>query len=60
MDSVLSLTPIQQFFVLAVNVWMFLIFPILVLRKLNHITRLLETSEYEDESGEEVTDDWAK
>lgn len=49
MENVLSLSPGQQFFVVAVNAWMFIIFPILVLRKLNHITSLIETQVYEDE-----------
>ncbi len=55
MENVFSLTPGQQIIVLAVNAWMFVVFPILVLRKLNHITNLLETQVYEDE--EDDSDD---
>ena len=56
MDSVLSLSPGQQFFVVAINAWMFVIFPILVLRKLNNITGLLESQVYEEDEEDETVD----
>ncbi|MEW5895242.1 MAG: hypothetical protein AB1650_05755 [Candidatus Omnitrophota bacterium] len=53
MENVLSLSPVQQFIIIAVNAWMFVIFPVLVLRKLNRITNLLESQI--DEDGEDET-----
>ena len=52
MENVLSLSPVQQFIIIAVNAWMFIIFPVLVLRKLNHITSLLESQVEEEEEDE--------
>jgi len=46
MENVLSLTTGQQFFIMAVYSWMFIGFPVLVLRKLNQITSLLEAQVY--------------
>jgi len=53
MENVLSLTPGQQIFIVIVNAWMFVIFPVLVLRKLNYISSLLETQMSEDDEGDE-------
>lgn len=52
MENVLGLTPMQQIFVLAMHAWMFFVFPIMVLKKLNNITSLLESQIYEDEEDE--------
>lgn len=49
MDGVLSFTPEQIILTLAIYIWMFVIFPVLVLRKLNHITNLLEAQVYDDD-----------
>jgi hypothetical protein len=57
MENVLSLTPGQQFFIMAVYSWMFIGFPVLVLRKLNQITGLLEAQVYDEEEEEEDTPD---
>lgn len=43
METILHLTPLQTFFALAVNLWMFIIFPLIVIRKINHITEILES-----------------
>lgn len=48
MENVLNLTPLQSFFVLALNAWIFVVFPVLVLKKLNYMTALLE-SQFDDE-----------
>jgi len=42
MDNMFSLTPMQSLLVLAFNAWIFVVFPVLVLRKLNYLTTLLE------------------
>jgi len=49
MEGVLSLTPGQIIFSVAVYIWMFVVFPVLVLRKLNYITNLLEAQVYDDD-----------
>lgn len=49
MESVLALSPLQQFLIVAMHAWMFFIFPIWVIRKLNNITNLLEVQVYEEE-----------
>ncbi|MFP4472244.1 MAG: hypothetical protein ACLFPX_00030 [Candidatus Omnitrophota bacterium] len=51
MENVFSFTPLQQVVILMINVWMFAIFPILVLKKLNYISDLLE-AQFEDEEGD--------
>jgi len=56
MENVLALTPTQQFFILAIHAWMFIIFPLLVIRKLNRITNLLETQAYEEDSEDDTFD----
>ncbi len=58
MENILSLTPMQQLIILAVNAWMFVVFPIVVLRKLKHITDLLEMQidDEEEEEEEETLD----
>ena len=44
----MQLTPLQVFLALLFNVWMFVIFPVLVIKKLNYMTALLE-SQFEQE-----------
>jgi len=43
MENIFHLTPAQSLFVLALNAWMFIIFPVLVIRKINYLTALLES-----------------
>ena len=53
MENVLNqLTPLQTLFVLGLHAWIFVIFPLLVLKKLNYMTDLLE-SQFEDENQEQ-------
>ncbi len=42
MENVLNLTPVELFIILASHAWIFIIFPVLVLKKLNYMTALLE------------------
>ena len=53
MENILSLTSGQQLFILGMYTWIFIIFPVLILRKLNHITQLLEVQVYGDDEDEE-------
>ena len=55
MDNVLGLSPVHQLLILAINTWMFVIFPVLVLRKLNHITTILEAQAYDEDEEEDST-----
>jgi len=52
MENVFNLTPLQSLLVLALNAWILIIFPILVLKKLNYMTGLLEAQfEQQEEDG---------
>lgn len=42
MDSVLNLSPVEKMLVLGLQLWITVIFPLLMLRKLNYVTSLLE------------------
>ena len=50
MESLLQMTPLQFAIALAINIWMFVIFPVLVIRKLNYMTQILEAQYYRDEN----------
>ncbi len=49
MESVLTFTPAQQILIVAIQLWLVVFFPLLILRKLNHICNLLEIQVYQDE-----------
>ena len=49
MESVLTLTPAQQVLIIAVQLWLVIFFPLLILRKLNRICNLLEIQVYPEE-----------
>lgn len=38
----MTFSPLETFIILAINAWMFVIFPVIVIRKLNYMTQLLE------------------
>lgn len=42
MENILNLSPAQLMLGLVLQIWIFVLFPVLVLRKLNYMTRLLE------------------
>jgi len=50
-ENILNLTPFQSLIILALNVWIFIVFPAIVIKKLNHMTDLLE-AQYLDEDKE--------
>ena len=52
MDSLLQMSPLQFAIALAINIWMFVIFPVIVIRKLNYMTQILEAQYYSDENQE--------
>jgi hypothetical protein len=49
MENFLQMTPLQFAIALAINVWMFVIFPVIVIRKLNYMTQILEAQYYSQE-----------
>jgi len=49
MESVLTFTPAQQVLIVVIQLWLVVFFPLLILRKLNHICNLLEIQVYQDE-----------
>ncbi|MCR4337474.1 MAG: hypothetical protein NUV91_06685 [Candidatus Omnitrophica bacterium] len=51
MDNVLHLTTGQAFILVALYLWIFIIFPVIVIRKLNYMTSLLE-AQFSDEDEE--------
>ncbi len=48
MENLINLTPLQSVIILALNLWIFVIFPIIVIRKINYMTGLLETQIYQN------------
>ena len=52
MENLLQMTPIQFSIALAINIWMFVIFPVIVIRKLNYLTAIIEDQYYSDEEQE--------
>ena len=46
------MTPLQFAIALAINIWMFVVFPIIVIRKLNYMTQILEAQYYSQEDQE--------
>ena len=49
MENIFHLTPIQSFLVLALNVWIFVIFPVIVIKKLNYLTAVIESQFDQDQ-----------
>lgn len=55
MEAMLGqITPTQIFIMFAMQLWVLVIFPFLVFRKLNYLTELVE-SQFEDEAEESQT-----
>lgn len=55
MEAMLGqITPMQMFFMFAIQFWVVVIFPVMVFRKLNYLTELVE-SQFEDEAEENQT-----
>ncbi len=53
MDAMLNqITPLQMFFMFAVQLWVVVIFPVIVFRKLNYLKELIE-SQFEQENNDE-------
>ena len=48
MENFFNLSPLQTFFVLALNAWIVIIFPVIVIRKINYLTELLESQLSDD------------
>ena len=46
MENIFQLSPVQSFVILALNVWIFIVFPIIVIKKINYLTALLEHQVY--------------
>ena len=55
MENFLQMTPLQLSIALAINIWMFVIFPVIVIRKLNYMTQILEAQYYSEEN-QDTTD----
>ena len=53
METVFNLTPSQSFFFLALNAWIFIIFPVIVIKKLNYLTQILESHLYEEDQDDQ-------
>lgn len=55
MESMLKdVSPVQLFFMVAVQLWIVVIFPVIVFRKLNYLTELIE-SQFEEENTDEAS-----
>ena len=53
MENMFNLTPVQALVVLAMQAWMFIVFPVIVIKKINRLTDLVESQVYEEEPEEE-------
>ncbi len=51
MENAFSFTSTQLLLVIAIQIWMVVVFPVLVLRKLNYLTALLEAHLTDEEEG---------
>ncbi len=52
MEAMLSqISPLQMFFMFVIQLWVVVIFPIVVIRKINYLTQLVE-SQFEGETEE--------
>jgi|GEM_PF-1558410 len=51
MENILNLTPGQLMLGLALQVWMLVIFPVIVIRKLNYLTSVMESFCEDEEEG---------
>lgn len=50
MEAMLGqITPVQMFVMFAIQLWVVVIFPVMVFRKLNYLTELVE-SQFEEET----------
>lgn len=51
MDNALAagISPLQMVFLVVLQVWFYIVFPILVLRKLNYLTQLMQNQFEENE-----------
>ncbi len=49
MEQILQLSPGQALLLMAMQIWMYVIFPIIVIRKLNYMTEVVEAQYYRDE-----------
>ncbi len=56
METVFNLTPSQSFFFLALNAWIFIIFPVIVIRKLNRLTEIVESYFYAEDEDDQDQD----
>ena len=55
MEAMLSqVTPLQMFFMFVIQLWVVVIFPIMVIRKINYLTELVE-SQFEEEPDEKAS-----
>ena len=50
MENLLQMTLPQIAIALAINVWMYVIFPVIVIRKLNYMTQILEAQYYNEDN----------
>jgi len=51
-----NFTPLQMFLALALQIWIFVIFPIIVIRKINYLTALVQSSLHSEDGAGVDTD----
>lgn len=55
MENVFNLTPLQSLLIIALNIWIFVIFPTIVIKKLNYMTDLLESHFYNSDESDSAS-----
>lgn len=53
MENMINLTPAQSLLIFALNVWMFVVFPVIVIRKINYLTAIMEAQFMPDDQEEQ-------
>ena len=51
----LNLSPTQVIVILGLQVWIFIVFPVIVIRKINYLTRLVESQFEQEDSSEKFS-----
>lgn len=55
MENLLNFTSGQILFIIALNIWMFVIFPMIVIKKINYLTAIIESQFLPEDQDDENT-----
>ena len=55
MENIFNLTPLQALFVMGLNAWLFVVFPVLIIKKVNYLTAMMEAHLFPEDQEEETS-----